>query len=178
MTLAATLSASYGLYGPAFELLEHTPREHGTEEYLASEKYEIRQWDLTRPESLAPYIGRLNRARRENPALQSDWSLRFHDVDNEQLICYSKHTEDFGNLIVAVVNLDPHHRQSGFVELPLEEFGMDAAQVYQVHDLLSDARYLWEGRRNYVELDPQGAQAHLFRVRRRVGTERDFDYFL
>jgi starch synthase (maltosyl-transferring) len=177
-TLAATLSASYGIYGPAFELLENTPREPGSEEYHASEKYQVRHWDLDRPDSLAEFVGRLNRIRRENAALQSDWSLRFHDVDNPELICYSKSTPDMTNIVLVVVNLDAHHKQSGFVEVPLEQWGMDAGQVYQVHDMLSDARYLWHGSRNYVELDPQGAQSHVFRVRRRVGTERDFDYFM
>jgi starch synthase (maltosyl-transferring) len=178
VTLAATLSANYGIYGPAFELLEREPKEPGSEEYLNSEKYEVRQWDLGRAESLHRYIARLNRIRRDNAALQTDWNLRFHGVDNEELICYSKTTADLDNIIVTVVNLDPHHRQSGFVELPLDEWDMAAGQVYQVHDLLSDARYLWTGRRNYVALDPEGSQAHVFRLRRRIGTEQDFDYFL
>jgi starch synthase (maltosyl-transferring) len=177
-TLAATLSANYGIYGPAFELIESTPREPGSEEYHASEKYQVRHWDLDRPESLAPFVGRLNRIRRENPALQSDWSLRFHEVDNPELICYSKSTPDLKNIVLVVVNLDAYHTQSGFVEVPLEQWGMDPEQVYQVHDMLSDARYLWHGSRNYVELGPDGAQTHVFRVRRRVGTERDFDYFM
>ena len=83
-----------------------------------------------------------------------------------------------GNIVVTVVNLDPHHRQSGFVTLPLGEWSMSLDQQYQVHDLLSDARYLWQGATNYVELDPAGSQAHVFRIRRRVGTEQDFDYFM
>jgi starch synthase (maltosyl-transferring) len=178
VTLAATLAANYGIYGPAFELLEHEPRERGTEEYQASEKYQVRHWDLDRPDSLCHFIARLNRIRRENPALQSDWSLRFHPVNNEQLVCYSKSTADFTNVVLVVVNLDPDYRQSGFVELPLEEWGMDAEQPYQLHDLLSNARYLWHGPRNYVELDPRGSQAHVFRLRRRVLTEQDFDPFV
>jgi starch synthase (maltosyl-transferring) len=178
VTLAATMAASYGIYGPAFELLERSPREPGSEEYDASEKYQVRNWDLDRPDSLAQYIGRLNRIRKENPALQSDWSLRFHPVDNHSLICYSKCTDDYANIILVVVNLDSHYKQSGFVDIPLHAWGMDEERAYQVHDLLSGARYLWHGPRNYVELDPQGANAHVFRVRRHVGTEKDFDYFM
>jgi starch synthase (maltosyl-transferring) len=176
--LAATLTASYGIYGPPFELLERTPRERGTEEYLDSEKYQIRQWTLSDAASLQHLLGRLNRVRRDNRALHSDWSLKFRPVDNDELVCYTKQTDDLSNIIVVVVNLDPHHVQSGFVELPLREWRMEEVGAYQVHDLLSDARFLWHGPRNYVSLDPQRLPAHVFRLRRRVGTERDFDYFM
>jgi starch synthase (maltosyl-transferring) len=178
LVLAATLGASYGIYGPPFELCESASKEPGSEEYLDSEKYEIRHWDIRRPDSLRELIARVNRIRRENPALQSDRSLRFHPVDNDQIVCYSKHTEDFSNFVLVVVNLDPHHAHSGWLDLPLSELGMDPRQAYQVHDLLSDARYLWHGSRNYVEIDPRVVPAHVFRLRRRVRTERDFDYFL
>jgi starch synthase (maltosyl-transferring) len=178
VALAATLGASYGIYGPAFELSEHRARELGSEEYLDSEKYEIRHWDLARPDSLKDYIGRLNRIRYENPALQSDWNLRFYPVDNEQLIGYGKWSDDLSNVIVTVVNLDPHHVQSGWVELPIDTLGLDAHQPYQVHDLLTGDRYLWYGSRNYVEINPRAVPAHIFRVRRRLRTERDFEYFL
>jgi len=176
LVLAATLEASYGIYGPAFELCENIPRERGSEEYFNAEKYEIRHWDIQSPDSLREIIGRVNRIRRENPALQSDWSLRFHPVDNEYLICYSKQTQDLSNVVLVVVNLDPHHIQSGWVELPLDDLGLDHEQPYQVHDLLNDARYLWHGSRNYVELNPHVVPAHIFAVRHRVRTERDFDY--
>ncbi len=178
VVLAATLGANYGIYGPAFELCENRPREWGSEEYLDSEKYEIKNWDLSKPENMRDFITRVNRIRRENPALQSDWKPRFHNVDNEQLICYSKHTEDLSNIVLVVVNLDPHHTHAGWVELPLEKLGLDAQQPYQVHDLLGDARFLWHGARNYVELNPHIVPAHIFRVRRRIRTERDFDYFM
>jgi starch synthase (maltosyl-transferring) len=178
LVLAATLGASYGIYGPAFELCENRPKEPGSEEYRDSEKYKIKNWDITRSDSLKDFIGRLNRIRRENRALDGDWSLRFHRVDNEQLICYSKRTDDLSNVVLAVVNLDPHHTQSGWVDFPLEELGIDPQKPYQMHDLLSDARYLWQGSRNYVELNPQIVPAHIFRMRRRVRTERDFDYYM
>jgi starch synthase (maltosyl-transferring) len=178
LVLAATLGASYGIYGPAFELCENRPRESGSEEYLDSEKYEIKNWDIARPDSLKDFIARVNRIRRENPALHRDWSLSFHEVDNEQLICYSKRTDDLSNVVLVVVNIDPHHTQSGWVEFPLEELGIDPQRPYQMHDLLSDARYLWQGARNYIELNPQIVPAHVFRMRRRVRTERDFDYYM
>jgi starch synthase (maltosyl-transferring) len=175
LVLAATLGASYGIYGPAFELCENRPREPGSEEYLDSEKYEIKQWDIDRPDSLRDFIARVNRIRRENPALQSDWRLSFHHVDNEQLLCYSKRTEDCENIIVVVVSLDPQHTQSGWVELDLEALGLDPHQPYEVHDLLSDVCYLWRGPCNYVELNPQAVPAHVFRLRR-VGTGQGFGY--
>jgi starch synthase (maltosyl-transferring) len=178
LVLAATLGANYGIYGPAFEFYENQPRELGSEEYLNSEKYEIRHWDITRPDSLRDFIARVNRIRHENPALQSDWSLRFHPTDNEQLICYSKHNEDLSNVIVVVVNLDPHHTHAGWVELPLSDLELDPRGPYQVHDFLSDAQYLWHGPRNYVELNPDIVPAHIFHLRRRVRTERDFDYYM
>ncbi len=178
LVLAATLSAGYGIYGPAFELCENRPLAPGREEYLDAEKYEIKHWDITRPDSLKDLVGRVNRIRRENPALQTNHTLRFHTVENEQLIAYTKSTEDLTNVILVVVNLDPHHMQCGMVELPLESLAIDPHQPYQVHDLLADARYLWHGPRNYVELHPQTTPAHIFRIRRRVRTERDFDYFM
>ena len=177
LVLAATLSASYGIYGPAFELCEHRPLRPGSEEYLNSEKYEIRVWDLDRPDSLKDFIARVNRIRRENPALHDNANLTFHPVDNEQIICYSKSTADRSNVILVVVNLDPYHTQSGWVDLALDALELDPHQSFQVHDLLTDAYYLWHGPRNYVELNPHVAPAHVFKVRRKVLTERDFDYF-
>ena len=176
--LAATLGANYGIYGPAFELCENMAREPGSEEYLNSEKYEIKQWDFDKPDSLKELIARVNRIRRENRALQSDRSLRFHAVDNPQMICFSKTTEDLKNVIVVVVNLDPHHTQSGWVELPSEQLGLVPQQPFQMHDLLTNAHYLWQATRNYVQLDPQSVPAQIFRVRHRLRREQDFDYFM
>lgn len=178
LVLAATLGASYGIYGPAFELCVNQPREPGSEEYLDSEKYEVRHWDINHPQSLKEIIARVNRIRRENPALQADRTLRFHHLDNEQMIAYSKQSPDGSNVVLMVVNLDPHHTQSGWLDLPLEDMGVATDQPYQVHDLLSDARYLWHGPRNYVELNPHVVPAHILRIRRRVHTERDFEYYL
>jgi starch synthase (maltosyl-transferring) len=157
--------------------MEARPREPGSEEYLDSEKYELRHWDLERPESLRAFIALLNRIRRENPALHSDWSLRFFPTDNDQLVCYAKIDEEHDNVVVTAVNLDPRNIQSGWVELDLAALGIESRHQYQMHDLLTEARYLWEGPRNFVELDPARAPAHIFRVRRRLHREQDFDYF-
>jgi len=176
--LAATLAASYGIYGPAYELMENAPREPGSEEYLDSEKYQLRHWDLDRPDSLHALIGLLNRIRRDNPALQSDWSLRFFPTDNEQIICYAKIDEEHENAIVTVVSLDPYNPHSGWIELDLAALGIDPALPYQMHDLLTGARFLWQGPRNFVRLDAARVPAHVLRVRRRVRREQDFDYFM
>jgi starch synthase (maltosyl-transferring) len=178
LLLAATLGASYGIYGPAFELAENLPREPGSEEYLDSEKYEIRQRALDTEWSLKPLIRRINQIRRTNPALQSDWRLHFHETDNDRLMCYSKSTEDLSNVIVVIVTFDARYRQAGWVTLDLEALGLDLRQPYQMHDLLGEGRFLWSGARNYVEMDPSGLPAHVFRVLRRTRTERDFDYYL
>ena len=175
--LAATLGPSYGVYGPAFEQCVAAPLAPGKEEYLHSEKYEIRRWDLESEGNLSDLLARLNRIRQDNPAFRQNHELRFHPVDNPELIAYSKASLDGENQVLVVVNLDPHHVQAGFVELPLDELGLDAVRPYQVHDLLSDARYLWHGRRNYVELHPDRDQANVFVIRRWTRTEADFDYF-
>ncbi|HKQ81116.1 MAG TPA: alpha-1,4-glucan--maltose-1-phosphate maltosyltransferase [Steroidobacteraceae bacterium] len=281
--LAATLSAAYGIYGPAFELMEHEPRAPGSEEYRDSEKYQIRHWDLQRPDSLAPFIARVNRIRREHAALQSDWSLQFIDIDNEQMLAFMKSvavpsahphpnppprgggggqsmhpsyppqqsgrgnqsvhvssptqqsgggsqsvhpshptqqsgegsrsvhpshptqqggegsrsvhpsypppqsgggqgggssSEQEQDHIIVVVNLDPWHAQSGWLELPLGTLDLTVDRPYRVQDLLGGGSFLWQGARNFVRLDPNGAVAHIFHLRRRVRTEHDFDYFL
>jgi starch synthase (maltosyl-transferring) len=178
LVLAATLGASYGIYGPALELGEHEPREPGSEEYRDSEKYQIRTWDLDRPGTLRDLIARINRIRRDSPALQQDRGLAFHGTDNDTLIAYSKATPDHSDAILVIVNLDPYHSQSGWLELDLAALGLETNQPFQAHDLLSGARFLWRGARNFVLLDPERGPAHVLRMRRRVRTERDFDYFL
>jgi starch synthase (maltosyl-transferring) len=178
LLLAATLGSNYGIYGPAFELLEHRPVRRGSEEYLDSEKYEIRSWDLSRSDSLRELITAVNGARKNNEALQNDWSLRFHPTDNDQLICYSKESDDRTNLIVVVVNLDPHHIQAGFVSLPLDELQIPQDRAYEAEDLLTGSRYLWHGPRNYVELNPANLPGHFLKINRQLKVESDFEYFL
>jgi starch synthase (maltosyl-transferring) len=174
LVLAATLSSNYGMYGPAFELMEREPREPGSEEYLNSEKYEVRHWDLDRADSLRDLVTLVNRARRANPALQSNHGLRFLEVDNDQIIAYAKQTDDASNVIITVVNLDTNWTQSGWLALPLADWGVAEDEQYQVHDLLSDARYAWQGSRNFVQLDPRVISAHVFRLRRRKGAGWEF----
>jgi len=178
LILAATLGASYGIYGPAFELCENTPLQPGSEEYLDSEKYELKHRDLNSRGSLKSLISRLNRIRKENRALQSNDNLRFHETDNPALICYSKATDDLSSVIIVVVNLDCFHVQTGWIDLDLSSIGLDTRHAFQAHDLLSEGRFLWQGSRNYVELTPENLPAHILRLRRWVRTERDFDYYL
>ena len=159
-------------------MLESTPRDPGSEEYRDSEKYQLRHWDLDQPGSLWPLIARVNHIRRDNPALQGDHTLRFCRVDNDRLIAYVKTDSVSGNIILTIVNLDPHHSQSGWVELDLGSLDIPADQPYQMHDLLSDQRYQWRGARNFVLLNPNSMPAHVFKLRRHVRSEQDFDYFL
>ena len=165
LVLVATLGANYGIYGPAFELCENRRKDKTSEEYLDSEKYEIKQWDIDRPDSLKEFIGQVNRIRQENRALQGDLSLCFHPVGNDQLICYSKRTEGLTNVILVVVSLDYRYKQSGWVDLNLEELGLAPNDPFEVYDLLADTAYQWQGSRNFVELDPTKTPAHIFRVR-------------
>ena len=177
LILAATLSSNYGIYGPAFELLENEAIP-GKEEYLNAEKYEIKHWKWDQPGNLRDFMTRVNQIRRENPGLQTTHNLHFCEVDNEMLLFYAKFSEDFSNLILVLVNLDPFHTQSGWVRIPIHEIGIDADQPYLVHDLLSDDKFIWQGERNYVELDPQVLPASIFRLKKRLKRETDFDYFL
>ncbi|MEC4893443.1 MAG: alpha-1,4-glucan--maltose-1-phosphate maltosyltransferase [Oscillatoria sp. PMC 1051.18] len=165
LALAATLTANYGIYGPAFEVCENRAVRPGSEEYLDSEKYQLREWDLDSPYSIQDWITRANRARREHPALQSDYSLRFHYINNDRTICYTKQTPDNSDVMLMVVNLDPHWTQSGWLDLPLETLGIDPYRPYQLHDLFTDAQYTWSGGHNYVELNPYDAPAHLFWIK-------------
>ncbi len=168
--LAATLSSLYGIYS-GFELCEYDALA-GREEYLDSEKYQWKERDWDAPGNIKDWITRLNYIRRENRALQSYDNLRFYQADNDAILFYGKMTAARDNLILVVVNLDPHRKQHSYIDVPIEQFGSIEGDVYQVHDLLSDARYIWSGRRNYVDLDPQIQPAHIFRVRRWAGGDQ------
>ena len=191
LVLAATLSSNYGVYGPAYELMENVPRA-GVEEYIDNEKYELRSWDIQRQDSLRALMTRLNHIRRESPALQHNL-VTFHPCDNELLLCFSKRDPDGENPVLVIANMDVHHAQAGWIDLDLPDLlsqprarsAREAApaehapeQPVQLHDLLSDARYFSAGRRLYVRLDPGAAPAHIFRLRRRARSEHDFDYFV
>jgi len=177
LVLAATLNSNYGIYGPAFELCvnEVIP---GKEEYLYSEKYQMKHWDRNKAGNLRDFIARVNRIRKENAALQTTWNLHFYEVDNDSLLSYGKATEDLSNVILVVVNLDPFHKQSGWLRIPVSQLGMDLTQPYLVHDLLSDDKCIWQGEKHFVELNPQILPASIFRIRKRLKREMDFDYFM
>jgi starch synthase (maltosyl-transferring) len=178
LVLAATLSPNYGIYGPPFEHGWNMPREPGSEEYLNSEKYQVHYHEIQRPDSLNELIARLNRLRRDFAVLQSHDRIRFHEIDNDQLICYSRTSEDLTEMLLIIVNLDPHYTQTGWIELTLDDFKLDETHAYQVHDLLSDERFLWHGPKNFVELNPGTAPAHIFQLSRRVRTEQDFENYI
>jgi starch synthase (maltosyl-transferring) len=173
--LAATLAATYGIYGPTYERYVHQAREHGSEEYLDSEKYEVKYWPPT-DDDMTELIAAVNKIRRENLALQQNATLKFHETDNEHILCYSKTAAE--NAIICVVNVDPHNTHSSTIDLDLDALRLDADRPFQVHDLLSGARHTWHGAKNFVQLNPHVVPAHIFRIRRRVRTERDFEYFL
>ena len=158
--LAATLGASYGIYS-GFELFENVAVKEGSEEYLDSEKYQIRVRNFEAPGSMKEFIARVNAIRREHAALQHDWGLEFHTTDNPQLLCYTKTSPDRRDVLAMVVNLDPLGMQHGFVNLPLTKWGVPNDTGFEVLDLLSNERYFWRGEWNYVRLDPQGRMAHI-----------------
>lgn len=175
--LAATLSPNYGVYGPAYELCAHEALPD-REEYSDSEKFQVYHWDHNRPDSLAEFLTHLNRIRRENPALQQLRNIKFYETDNDFLLLFAKVSQDTSNIIIVVANLDPFHKQAGWVSLPLDEFDMSAGQTYLVDDLIAGDKYVWNGERNFVELDPAVMPVHIFRLHRRLRREQDFDYYL
>ncbi len=177
LVLAATLSGNYGIYGPAYELCINTPFHHDSEEFLNSEKYELKRWDLQSPHSIASAIKRINKIRREHPALRNNRSVRFYNISNDQMLAYSKMSLDHKDLLLIIVNLDPHNKQSGFLDFPCHEFGIQPWETYQVHDLFTGARYFWKGANNFIELSPHVFPAHIFHIKRKIRTENDFDYY-
>ncbi|MGC9372010.1 MAG: alpha-1,4-glucan--maltose-1-phosphate maltosyltransferase [Thermovirgaceae bacterium] len=177
LVLAATLSSCYGMYGPPFELLVSDGLP-GREEYLNSEKYEIRDWNWDQPGNLKDLVSRVNAIRRENKALQSTRNLKFLDTDNENILFFFKESTDGDNLLLTGVSLDPFTHQSCHVNLPLEMLGIEPKQSYLLHDLLGDEKFVWQGETNTVGFDPAVLPARIFRVHRRMRREEDFDYFM
>ena len=164
--LAATLSSNYGIYGPAYELGENTPRDPGTEEYLDSEKYQQRTWDLDRPDSLRPLITAVNRARRDHPALQSMERLRFHPVDNPNLLAYTKNSADRTDIILTVVSFDYEGAQVGVVELDIRGLGLPDNRPYEVIDLVDGSRTRWTGGSIPFEFDPAERSTYVLWLKR------------
>ncbi len=177
VVLAATLSPSYGIYGPVYEtcVSQGIP---GTEEYLNSEKYELRSFDENTSGNIREIITRLNNIRSDNPALQFLRNITFLPVDNEFLLAYAKKDATGANTVIVVVNLDLHHAQSGWLHLPPEHLDIPENQSFLVHDLLSEDRYVWSGRTNFVQLSPNSLPAHIFRLRKFMKRENDFDYYM
>ncbi|HEX4510019.1 MAG TPA: alpha-1,4-glucan--maltose-1-phosphate maltosyltransferase [Burkholderiaceae bacterium] len=175
LVLAATLCSNYGLYGPAYELMDHRALKEGGEEYLDSEKYQLRHWDLDRPDSLRHLIARLNKIRREHPALQDNRSLHFMPLDNEQLIAYSKRSRDGRDTLLVIVNVDAESAQAGWIDVDLDALGLAPETDYVVNDLLGHQRFTWRNGRNYVSLDPHHSPGHVFLVESGPRTEAQFD---
>ncbi|MCU7512854.1 MAG: alpha-1,4-glucan--maltose-1-phosphate maltosyltransferase, partial [Ignavibacteria bacterium] len=175
--LAATLSSNYGIYGPAYEVCNITGIEE-KEEYMNSEKYEIKFWDRDKPGNIKDVIKKVNIIRKENAALQTTYNIEFYDSDNRYLLCYGKVSEDKSNIIVVVVNLNFFHKQSGSVKIPIKKLGIPEKQSYLVHELLSGKRLMWQGSENFVELDPETSPANMFKIYKRLRREDDFDYFM
>ena len=163
VVLAATLSSNYGIYGPAFELCDAQALQ-GKEEYINSEKYEIKKWNRDAAWSLKDFIAKINMIRRENPALQTTWNFKFCPTNNENIFCFLKATRDRSNSILVVVNLDPFNKHAGSVCVPVEELGIGYHRHYSVHDLLTNDKYAWYRGWNYVELDPHSCPAHILRI--------------
>lgn len=171
--LAATLSSVYGIF-QGFELCEGEPIP-GKEEYMHSDKYEIRFRDWNKPGNIKELITCLNRIRQENPAMQEYDNLKFYKAENEHIIFYGKSLGE--NHVLIAVNLDPFQRHNSFVYVPIADYGIKPDETYQVHDVLTDKRYLWKGERNYIDLDPAVEPANVFVLRKWTAREQDFDYY-
>jgi starch synthase (maltosyl-transferring) len=169
LVLAATLSPNYGIYGPAYELMENRPRQPGSEEYLDSEKYQLRHWgelSLTRTDSLAGFISLINRVRREHPAFQTLDGLRFHDTDNTQLLAYSRTDASGQDTLLVIVNLDDQHAQSGWLMFDPVLLGLPPNAPFTVHDLITGQQFSWQGQRHFIMLAPATAPAHICHILR------------
>ena len=163
LVLAALLSPSYGIYS-GFELFENVPVAEGSEEYLYSEKFQLKPRDYGREDSLVPFITRINEIRQKHPALSRLTNLTFHEMDKEYLLAFSKSTPGHDAILV-IVNLNPFHWEEGTTNLDLDALGVEEGQAFEVHDLVTDTTYVWSGPHNYVRLDPLTEPAHVFRVR-------------
>jgi len=177
LVLAATLSSNYGIYGPAFEVCENRAVPC-REEYKDSEKYEILAWDRKQPGNLRDLVARVNRVRRENPALQRTENIRFAETDSEYVLAYLKWDRGQENILLITVNLDPFHERETSLRLPLEELGLSPEKPYLLHDLLGDEKYVWTGEWNRIGLNPHLLPARILRLHIRMRREQDFDYFM
>lgn len=163
VALAATLSSSYGMYGPAYEFGDNVPMQ-GKEEYYDSEKYEVKHHDWKKTNRLTDIITILNRARKENAALQSTWNIQFCHCENPNLLAYVKATDDLSSMVLIVVNLDPYNRQWGYIQLPKDRLKLSDRINVKLHDLMTDEHYTWTQEWNYTEIDPFKMPFHLFKL--------------
>jgi starch synthase (maltosyl-transferring) len=161
--LAATLSSSYGIYGPGYELYDNRPLA-GREEYMDSEKYEVKQHDWKRTTRMTDIITLVNKARRDNEALHSTWNMQFCPIENNFLLGYLKATHDLTNIILVVVNLDPQGTQSGYIQLPKARLKLGDSISVRVRDLITEEQHTWTQEWNYISLDPYKMPFHLFKV--------------
>lgn len=161
--MAATLSSNYGIYGPVYEQIENAAII-GKEEYLNSEKYQIRHWDWGKTSKVKQLITRINRIRKENPALQFTNNVEFCHIENQQILAYFKQSEDRSNNMLFVVNLDPYNRQNGWVQVPLYKMGLKEGTPMRMHDLITGNSYIWNQEWNFVELDPHQVPYHIFLI--------------
>lgn len=161
--MAATLSSNCGIYGPLFEFGLNEPYP-GKEEYIDSEKYEIKHWDWKKTTKTKEVISKINRIRRENAALQTTWHIEFCEVDNRELLCYAKTDQEKRSKIIVALNLDSAYAQSGWVKIPFEYLDIPVDMPFVVHDLLTGNKYTWQNEWNYVELHPQAIPAHVFKI--------------
>ncbi len=178
LILAALLSPNYGIYGPVFELCKDIPVKSGSEEYLNSEKYEIRKWDIKDPGSISTFISKINKIRNENRVFRSIENLDFFNIDNENLISFAKYNDDLSEIYLIIVNLDTDWKQSGWLEFKIDKFNIAEKRPYQVFDQLNNKYYIWNGTRNFIELDPKQSPAHIFKLKRFQKTEKNFDYYV
>ncbi|MBX2962934.1 MAG: alpha-1,4-glucan--maltose-1-phosphate maltosyltransferase [Cyclobacteriaceae bacterium] len=163
LALASTLSASYGIYGPPYEFYDNNPVP-GKEEYMDSEKYEIKEFNWRRTNRMTDIISIINKARRENEALQSTWNVHFCAIEHDALLAYIKFTDDLKSIIMVIVNLDQHNQHQGYVQLPSHLLKLGDQVNLKLHDLMTDEHYTWTQEWNYVELNPHKIPFHLFKI--------------
>jgi starch synthase (maltosyl-transferring) len=163
LALAATLSSNYGIYGPAYEFCDNVPIE-GREEYFNSEKFEVKQYDWKKTNRMTDIITIINKTRKEHASLQSTWNMQFCAIENANLIAFIKTTDDLSDATLIIINLDPHSRQSGYVQLPKERLKLADNINIKLHDVMSGESYTWTQEWNYVDLDPFKMPFHLFTI--------------
>lgn len=161
--MAATLSSNFGMYGPVYEQIVNAAVV-GKEEYLNSEKYEVKHWDWNKTNKLTQLVARINKIRKEHSAFQFTNNIDFCKIDNDQVLAYFKQSEDGSSNVLCVVNLDPYNRQGGWVQVPRFKMGLSENQPMRMTDLITGNSYIWNQEWNFVELDPYQVPYHIFSI--------------